>query len=625
MHYFWAPTFSATSLYTQHFRDTTRDAGVRRTNCPRDAACATLTPSLDVRISDNGDQTMPRNSVGGQSNVLLTSMSPGLRVAVFTTNPNVLDDEWGAILRATPGIDRILVCLQTPPSDLRSAATRFWKNIVKHGVLFIPYRLWAVVAERPQHQPPETRFGQRPIPVETITAHSIHSNDVVQAVRVWAPDIGLSIGAPVLRETIFSIPRHGTLNIHCGEVPDFRGAPPAFWELFTGANRIGATFHRIDRGLDTGHVVDRATVDLYAVDTLDSASARAFELGAAVFERALLRLIADPDLGGIPQDMRGVAYRQPLVATRMALGLRLALARVRRSIALRSLVKAVAAALLLGILRPIRDFVRRTRGRQPIRIFTYHRVTNLCRDGMTISPERFNAQMEYICQRHEMVSLEEALSRINSGVKLRRPLGVVAFDDAYKSVYTHAAPVLRSHGVVGVCFAATGLLSTDKRYAHDEECPACDFTTVMGWDALIELHAGGWSVGSHTVDHVRLSACDQATLENQLGGSKNALESVFGSIPLAIAYPFGGVADINEQALSVIKRLGYVACLGDFGGENFVGADPFALNRIDIGANHSTLMWKLYANGYDLASIWPRIRRVKRSSPEKYEPNCVGT
>jgi peptidoglycan/xylan/chitin deacetylase (PgdA/CDA1 family) len=222
---------------------------------------------------------------------------------------------------------------------------------------------------------------------------------------------------------------------------------------------------------------------------------------------------------------------------------------------------------------------------------------------MTISPARFDRQIEYIAKRHRIVGLDEALSLLTSGTKLRKPVAVIAFDDAYETVYTHAAPILQSRKAVGTCFAATGFLDTDRRYLHDSECAAKAYANVMTWAELRELHAEGWTIGSHTVNHVRLSECEPAVLASELGESKSALDAAFGRVPTALAYPFGSRADITDEAISVSKQFGYAAILGDFGGENFPGMDLFALNRVDIGANHATLMWKLYAHGYDLGAV----------------------
>ena len=135
----------------------------------------------------------------------------------------------------------------------------------------------------------------------------------------------------------------------------------------------------------------------------------------------------------------------------------------------------------------------------------------------------------------------------------------------------------------------------------------------MSWQELDELRSQGWTVGSHTVDHARLSECDQSALDYQLGRSKADLENAFGPDPVAIAYPFGGPVDINEQAYRTLQELGYVACFSNFGGENFPGGNSQSVKRIDIGANHSPMMWKLYAHGYDLSTVRARFSRLRNS------------
>ncbi|WP_394339186.1 formyltransferase family protein [Methanosarcina sp. UBA411] len=36
----------------------------------------------------------------------------------------------------------------------------------------------------------------------------------------------------LLKENIFSIPKFGTINIHCSHLPEYRGPVPLFWEYY---------------------------------------------------------------------------------------------------------------------------------------------------------------------------------------------------------------------------------------------------------------------------------------------------------------------------------------------------------------------------------------------------------
>ena len=46
----------------------------------------------------------------------------------------------------------------------------------------------------------------------------------------------------------------GCINLYKGKVPEYRGQPPGFWELYEGQMSAGVTVHFVDDGLDTGDV-----------------------------------------------------------------------------------------------------------------------------------------------------------------------------------------------------------------------------------------------------------------------------------------------------------------------------------------------------------------------------------
>jgi methionyl-tRNA formyltransferase len=90
----------------------------------------------------------------------------------------------------------------------------------------------------------------------------IHASSVIEQVRSIAPDLGLVYGSPILQPSLFQIPRFGTLGIHHGKLPEYRGKKTTFWALFKGAETAGVTIQRINEGVDTGDVVKQAEVPI---------------------------------------------------------------------------------------------------------------------------------------------------------------------------------------------------------------------------------------------------------------------------------------------------------------------------------------------------------------------------
>jgi peptidoglycan/xylan/chitin deacetylase (PgdA/CDA1 family) len=270
---------------------------------------------------------------------------------------------------------------------------------------------------------------------------------------------------------------------------------------------------------------------------------------------------------------------------------------------LRQIAKGIAAIAILAVVRPIRDLWRTVRGSHPVRVFTFHRVTDICRDGMTVAPAVFRAQLAYVRAHHEVVPIERAIEILRAGAPLRRPVAALTFDDGYLSVFEAARPAMQEFGVPGCCYVSTGLVGTSRRFEHDAAHPLKEQFGVMSWEQVETLKREGWSIGGHTVNHARLSTLDSPTLRQELEEPLRVLDQRLGLKHISMAYPFGQQADITAEGMQLAASLGYTACCSDFGGENFPSAGTFHIQRIELGGSHPTLAWKTRAHGVDLGDL----------------------
>jgi folate-dependent phosphoribosylglycinamide formyltransferase PurN len=83
----------------------------------------------------------------------------------------------------------------------------------------------------------------------------VHAEGVLEQVRALQPDLGLAYGSPILEPKLFEIPRFGTLGIHHGQVPEYRGKKTMFWAMYKGEVTAGVTVQKINARLDRGDVV----------------------------------------------------------------------------------------------------------------------------------------------------------------------------------------------------------------------------------------------------------------------------------------------------------------------------------------------------------------------------------
>lgn len=99
-------------------------------------------------------------------------------------------------------------------------------------------------------EPPAVRVDSE------VFSHEINSEATAERIRALAPDLLLVNGAPILRPNIFTIPRLGTVNVHFGIAPAYRGTNANFWPLyFRDFDNVGVTVHYIDETVDGGKLL----------------------------------------------------------------------------------------------------------------------------------------------------------------------------------------------------------------------------------------------------------------------------------------------------------------------------------------------------------------------------------
>jgi len=83
----------------------------------------------------------------------------------------------------------------------------------------------------------------------------LHGEEAMDELRRLDPDLGASYGGPILRPEAFQLPRFGTLGIHHGRLPDYRGKKTTLHAMLNREEFAGVTIQEIGSGLDSGRVV----------------------------------------------------------------------------------------------------------------------------------------------------------------------------------------------------------------------------------------------------------------------------------------------------------------------------------------------------------------------------------
>ena len=118
----------------------------------------------------------------------------------------------------------------------------------------------------------QARHGLTPTPTARPHHHRVESDNADgcrSLLRDLAPSVIAVYGTRLLSAQTLAASPAPFINYHAGINPAYRGQHPAYWALAKGdAANVGVTIHLVDSGVDTGHVLYQARVEMDPGDTI---------------------------------------------------------------------------------------------------------------------------------------------------------------------------------------------------------------------------------------------------------------------------------------------------------------------------------------------------------------------
>lgn len=108
----------------------------------------------------------------------------------------------------------------------------------------------------------------------------LRNPEFIEALRALNADIFIVVAFRMLPEIVWSMPPHGTMNLHGSLLPQYRGAAPINWAIIKGEKETGVTTFFLKHEIDTGDVLFRATLPIGEDDTVGEIHDKMMFLGA---------------------------------------------------------------------------------------------------------------------------------------------------------------------------------------------------------------------------------------------------------------------------------------------------------------------------------------------------------
>jgi len=214
-------------------------------------------------------------------------------------------------------------------------------------------------------------------------------------------------------------------------------------------------------------------------------------------------------------------------------------------------------------------------------VLMYHRFGEDRYPETSIRIEQFEAQLELL-RREEfaVVPLSSLLAALDGRGTLPTNAVVITVDDAYRSVYEAAYPILREYGFPFTVFVATDPVDQGLR-------------GYLTWDQMREMAKNGTSFANHGAAHLSMisklageSGDDRiARALADVEKGRKRLSSELDPVPDVFAYPYG---EFDSRIAGKLRELGYT-CFGQHSGSVGPRSDRRALPRFPIAEAYSDI------------------------------------
>lgn len=419
---------------------------------------------------------------------------------------------------------------------------------------------------------------QREIGIRVYRVSNIQSEQSVTLIQSLRPQLGVTVGGRLFSEPVISIPVYGTLRLQTSRTTQFDDdGSVGYWEMLAGEPSIGITIHYTLSQGHPGFVISETAIPIEECDTLESLQIKADISGAKLYHDTIRR-IASGEWGGARPNIVSQITQQPPPNN---LSLYLLRRRLRRQAEKRmplfrtwpSWPVRIRLLLQYLLVLPWLLYARQRfakQGKAPISILCYHAVGNRPINHLCLPLEKFVQHIEFIRRHYELISLDDAVSRVRSGRNEKLAVAIT-FDDGYRETHW-AVQYLAYFGIPACFFVSAGHVQDESLFEHDLRAGFRNALPMSAAEVQI-LGANGMVVGSHGMYHEDFGKIETATADHVLHQSCNLIREITGREPVHFSFPVGQrKRNMTHETFALAQKY-YPYVYSAYGGYNFPSQD----------------------------------------------------
>jgi methionyl-tRNA formyltransferase len=123
--------------------------------------------------------------------------------------------------------------------------------------------------------------------LEIAQPEKLRDTEFHKQLKDWNAELFVVVAFRMLPEVVWDMPKKGTVNLHASLLPQFRGAAPIQRAIMAGATETGATVFRLTHKIDTGDIIDSASLSIGDEENAGSLHDRILDTGKTLLVKCL--------------------------------------------------------------------------------------------------------------------------------------------------------------------------------------------------------------------------------------------------------------------------------------------------------------------------------------------------
>lgn len=108
---------------------------------------------------------------------------------------------------------------------------------------------------------------------------NLKNEEFISELESYKADLQIVVAFRMLPEVVWSMPKHGTFNLHASLLPNYRGAAPINWVIINGEKETGVTTFFLKHIIDTGDVIFQEKVAINTNETAGTLHDKLMKIG----------------------------------------------------------------------------------------------------------------------------------------------------------------------------------------------------------------------------------------------------------------------------------------------------------------------------------------------------------